>query len=168
MNLDNLISSFKGSLIGSTDSEAVPKATSNIIAAFNASSNISMTMDNIATAMTNYFRGSSDITVAGQAGQIEPYVHVIWPWITLPAFLLIAGTIFYYLHETKRFGARVWKTSELTLLFHGLRESNQEEPNPFHRSSEMEHVPSGTRVKMAKTSGSRWILRREKTLIKSV
>ena len=140
-----------------------------IIDGFNASSDIPMTMDNIATALTNYFRDSSNNTVTGKAGKSEFYIHVNWPWITLPALLVIAGTTFLLLamFETKRRGARVWKTSELALLFHGLEKSDQD-LNVLHQSSEMEHMASGIRVKMAKTLSGGWILRREGTPIKSI
>ena len=132
------------------------------IGAFNASSNISMTMDNIATALTNYFRDSSNVTVAGKVGKSESYILENWPWITLPALLVIAGTTFLLLamFQTNRRGARVWKTSELALLFHGLEKSDQD-LSALHQSSEMEHVAVGIRVKMAKTLSGGWILRRE-------
>lgn len=145
-----------------------PQATSNIIGAFYASFNISMTMDNIATAMTNYFRDLSNVTVASRTGQTEFYVDMSWPWMILPAFLVIAGTAFLMLaiFESKKRGGRIWKTSELALLFHGLEKSDQE-LNALHRSSDMEHVASGTIVKMVKTSAGGWILRQEETLTKS-
>lgn len=168
INLRDLINNFEGNLTGTAGSEAVPKATSNFIGAFNASSNISMTMDNIATAMTNYFRDSSHVTVTGQVGQTESYFHVNWLWIILPAFLVLTGTIFLLLamFETTRLGACVWKTSELALLFHGLEKSHQELKAP-HRSSEMEDMASKIGVKMAITSDGTRILRQEKTSIMS-
>ena len=165
--LESLIGSYRGNLTVDPSIGDMARATSNIIGGFNASSNISMTMDNIATALTNWARDSSNVTIAGQAGYAEFYVHVTWLWITLPAFLVIAGTIFLMLamYETKRLGARIWKTSELALLFHGMEEVDQE-LNRLLRSSEMEHVASNTKVKVAKTSGGRWMLRREKVPIK--
>ena len=168
INLRDLINAFEGNLTGTADSGAVPKATSNFIGAFNASSNISMTMDNIATAMTNYFRDSSQVTVTGQVGQTESYFHVNWLWIILPAFLVLTGIIFLLLamFETKRLGACVWKTSELALLFHGLEKSHQELKAP-HRSSEMEVMASKIGVKMAITSDGTRILRQEKNSIMS-
>ena len=51
---------------------SIPNVTYNLIGAFNASSNISMTMDNVATGLTNYFHDSSNITVAGQSGEVDP------------------------------------------------------------------------------------------------
>lgn len=158
-NLYTVMFSLEGNLTVDSNTSDEP-ATSNIIAAFNASANMSMTMDNIATTLKNYYRDSSNVTVAGQA---EFYVRVTWAWITLPAFLVIAGTVFLILamFETKRLGARVRKISELALLFHGLEESDQE-LSALHTSSEMEHVASGARVKVATTSGGRWILRQER------
>ena len=161
-NLRLLLSTFEGNLTGMPGAIEIPVATSNVIGAFNASSNISMTMNNIATAMTNYFRDSSNETVIGQAGQIELYVHVNWPWITLPVVLVLAGTTFLLLtiFETKRLGASVWKTSELALLFHGSEESYPD-VNASGQSSEMDNVAAGIKAKMAKTSSGKWILRRE-------
>lgn len=164
--LDHVIFSLQGNLTVNTNFPDDFYAISNIIAAFNASSNMSMTMDNIANTLTNYYRDSSNVTVAGQA---EFYVRVTWAWITLPACLVIAGTIFWILamFETKKLGARVWKTFKLALLFHGLEESDQE-LNELHRSSEMENVASRTKVKVVSTSGGKWILRREKMRTKSM
>ncbi|MCJ1268759.1 hypothetical protein MMC22_008647 [Lobaria immixta] len=164
--LDHVIFSLQGNLTVNTNFPHDFYAISNIIATFNASSNMSMTMDNIATTLTNYYRDSSNVTVAGQA---EFYIRVTWAWITLPAFFVIAGTVFLILaiFETKKLGARVWKTFKLALLFHGLEESDQE-LNELHRSSEMENVASRTKVKVVSTSGGKWILRREKMRTKSM
>ncbi len=80
LNLQFLVNSLSGNMTAALDGKsAAPNATSNIIGAFNASSNISMTMDNVATGLTNYFRDSSNITIAGQSGQVELYIHVSWP-----------------------------------------------------------------------------------------
>ena len=159
-NLKSLMRSFQGNMTGNVGFRSSPEAPPNVIGAFRASSNLSLTMNNIAIELTNYLRNSSNITIAGQAGQAELYVHVTWPWITLPASLVIAGTIFlmFAIFETKKLGARIWKTSELALLFHGLEKSNQE-LGTLLKSSEMEDMASKTRVKVVKTSGGRWILR---------
>lgn len=168
LDLQFLLSTFEGNLTGMPGGIEIPVATSNFIGALNASSNISMTMNNIATAMTNYFRNSSNVTVTGQAGQIELYVHVNWPWIILPAFVVLAGTTFLLLtiFETKRLGVSIWKTSELALLFHGLEEF-YENTNALllDRSSEMDNVAAGIKAQMARTSSGKWILQREEPQI---
>ena len=163
INLANFRLSLTGNLTEAFDpfGLVMTEATSYVLGAFNASSNISMAMDNIATALTNHFRDTSNVTVTGQAGQVESYLDVSWRWITLPAFLVIAGTMFLLLtiFKSKRREARIWKTSELALLFHGFEKPDQE-LNDLHRTSEMEDMASQIRVKMAKTSGGGWILRR--------
>jgi hypothetical protein len=122
--------------------------------AFHASLNISMTMENIAIGLTNYVRDSSNLTVSGQVGQVQVFVHVTWPWIILPTFLVVAGTVFLMLamYETKRQGASVWRTSEMALLFCGRKLFDDE----LHalQVSEMEHAASKMRVQMTKTSTS--------------
>lgn len=89
LNLRDLLSTFEGNLNGTSvpDWNIPPIATSNLISAFNASSNISMIMNNIAIAMTNYFRDSNNVTVIDQTGQIKFFVHVNWPWIIHPSRL---------------------------------------------------------------------------------
>lgn len=134
--------------------------TSNLIGGFEASPNISMTMDNVATALTNFFRASSNVSVSGQSGQVEIYVHVSWPWIALPASVITAGTFLLILviYESKRSGGRIWKTSELPLLFQGLEEQDQK-LNEIQKVSEMEHTATKIRAQMVKTSAGGFVLR---------
>lgn len=159
--LEGLLSTFAGN-VTMTDYESIPSVQHGLITAFNASSNISMTMDNIAIAITNYYRDSSNVTVIGQSGQNELFVHVNWPWITLPIFLVLAATMFLFLamFETKRLKASIWKTSELALLFHGSEDSYQD-LNALDQSSEMMNVAEGIKARMTKTSDGKWVLRRE-------
>lgn len=141
-----------------------PQAAFHIIDAFKASSNIPMMMENIATALTNVIRDSSNFTVVGQVGQTHIYVTVIWPWIALPAFLVIASIIFLMLamYESKRNGARVWRTSELALLFHGRKVWDEEGLQALRRVSDMERAASEIQVQMVKKSDGEWILQRER------
>lgn len=140
------------------------QATSDIVGAFNASSNISMTMENIATALTNYFRDSSKVTVAGQAGEIQIYTHVVWSWIILPAFLVSAGAVLLMLamYETKKQKASVWRTSEMALLFFGRKVLDEELSAPLYRVSQMEHAASKIQIKMTRNSNDEWMLHRDK------
>ena len=139
-----------------------PDIRFKIISAFNASSNISMTMGNIATALTNSVRDSSNLTIVGQVGQVQVFVNVTWAWLVLPAFTVIAGIFFLTLamYETKRQKACVWRTSEIALLFHG-RKIFDDELHALRQVSEMEQMASKIRVKMAKTSSGEWLLQRE-------
>lgn len=93
------------------------------IYAFNQSSNIPETMQNVATAITNHFRERSNLTVTGRAGYDEAYVRIVWPWIIFPASLIAMGAIFLIItmFKTKKNCARVWKTSDIPLLFYQVK-----------------------------------------------
>ena len=114
LSLQDLMGSFEGELalystVGlRTDGRERFEVTSDIIRAFRSSPNISMTMDNIATVLTNFIRDSSNMTIIGQAGESQIYVHEIWLWIILPASLVLGATLFLMLTmlQTKRRGAR--------------------------------------------------------------
>lgn len=169
--LYRLMTTFQGTMTSGTSAYEdrgstilrLPSKQSNIVAAFNASSNISMTMNNIATALKNHIRDSSNITVIGQVGQTQIFVHVVWPWIILPALLVISGIFFLILVmlKTKKHKACIWKTSELSLLFLGLKNIDHE-LHAFRKLSEMEQAASEIRIKMTETSNDGWILLGEK------
>ena len=55
---------------------------------------------------------------AGTAFSERAFIRVQWPWIAFPAMLLIASLCFFAASvvETRRSGARVWKTGNLVLL----------------------------------------------------
>ena len=165
INLILLINSIKGKLTQSFDAnQAIFTVTSNIIDAFNAFFNISLTMNNMITSFTDYFRDLSNVTVIEQVNQIDQvefYVRVSWLWITLSVFLIIAKTIFWLLvvFESKRHETRIWKTFELTLLFHELEETDRD-LNELNRTSEMKRTVSEIKAKLARTSDDEWVLRR--------
>lgn len=117
-------------------------------------------MTNLATAMTNYILAASNHVVSGQLGITETYVHILWPWITLPAILTVLNTYFLLtgIIETKSRGADVWKDSELALLFYGLSEGNER----FFRLrdvSEMNYVASRMNVTTTSTRVGGQVLR---------
>ena len=135
-------------------------SSSNLIAGFDASHNVSLAMANLATAMTNYIRDASNHTVSGQLGITETYVRVLWPWIILPATLVSSGALFLVMGivETKRRGVDVWKDSELALLFHGLSGGNERFAG-LNKISEMDYVASRMKIRMTSTPNNGRILR---------
>lgn len=134
--------------------------SSPLIAGFDASSNISLAMDNLAKAMTNYIRDASNHTISGQLGITETYIRVLWPWIALPATLAATGMLFLIMGiiRTKRRGAKVWKDSELALLFHGLSGPNERFCG-LHKISEMDYVASRMEIVMMQTRANGLVLR---------
>ncbi|KAL5404698.1 hypothetical protein PMIN03_008966 [Paraphaeosphaeria minitans] len=88
--------------------------------------NISLHLEHMSNAMTNAMRSATSDTenVMGQAFDLESFVEVRWPWLTLPfALLVLTGifllaTVFRSSHEKEHVG--VWKTSAIATLLYGL------------------------------------------------
>ena len=148
---------FNGNMTGSkgpfatpTDIQKQANVSSNTMYALKASSNIPLTMQNVATAMTNYLRDTSTTTATGEAGVNEAYVRIAWRWIVLPATLLSAAIALLLLtmSASKSQGARVWKTSELALFFHPLVNLNLHVNDRIENLSEMKHIASSLKVRI--------------------
>lgn len=85
--------------------------------------NITQTFENNAAAMTEQVRVSnSSYRVKGLAWENETYVLVRWEWMTLPLAVLVMS-VAYLVTTIAANGARrerIWKSSSLALLYHGL------------------------------------------------
>jgi hypothetical protein len=137
--------------------------SSDILDALNQTSDLAGLMDSVATSMTNHIRSVSSVTVAGQVGTVETYVHIRWVWLTLPGALIVASAAFLALAvlDTRRKKAEVWKDSSLALIFHGL-EPGAEATGPVNKISHMEHVAKGVSVILGQTDAEEWRLLRVK------
>ncbi|EKG10176.1 hypothetical protein MPH_12776 [Macrophomina phaseolina MS6] len=92
--------------------------------------NITKTFENIATAMTEQVRVSnSSFGVSGLAWSNETYVNVRWAWMTLPLAVLVmsAAHLACTIITNGARGQRIWKSSSLALLFHGLNRWSPDE-----------------------------------------
>lgn len=85
--------------------------------------NLSSIVEDIAWAMTERIRTGPNSTVSnGMAYESETYIHVRWPWITLPvlvvigAGILLASTIMINAQHR----AALWKSSNLAVLLHSV------------------------------------------------
>ena len=87
-----------------------------------AAGNYSKMMDNFAAALTNQIKIPNGQALEGVIQKAEPFVQVSWPWILLPALIVVCSAMF--LPATMMLSAEasrvVWKTSALSGLFHGL------------------------------------------------
>jgi hypothetical protein len=95
--------------------------------------NISAHMDNMATALTNLMRSSTDHTemITGPAFGRETFVDVRWAWLALPLSLLgltllfLIATIIRSSLEQEDVG--IYKTSAIATLLYGLPDDMQKE-----------------------------------------
>jgi len=79
---------------------------------------------NVSTSMTDNMRSASSIIARVQGityGQ-ETYVEANWPWLALPAGIVLLGTAFLAVTivSTAKHHALLWKSSSLALLLHGI------------------------------------------------
>ena len=77
----------------------------------------------LAQSMTNSFRSSGGaVPVLGAAFEPEIYVHIRWGWIALPVTVVLLTAVFLAaaIFGSRRSGLRLWKSSALAMLYHGL------------------------------------------------
>ncbi|PWY73124.1 hypothetical protein BO94DRAFT_607607 [Aspergillus sclerotioniger CBS 115572] len=110
---------------------------------------LATTMDKIGAALSKLARTYSNNSIYGVVITQDSYVAVKWPWLALPAVLLVAGTVFLIATAliTSHDGASLWKSSVLPLLFHGP------EPNLVTRDMVVEHGPCEVASEMEQAAG---------------
>jgi hypothetical protein len=108
-------------------------------------------MTNVAASFTKAGLMASRTTVAGTVRTAEVYVDVEWWWLILPAALVALGTIFWLLTMAinRHQRLRLWKSSVLALLFHGLEiVPRYEEHDRYAKASNMDQTAQGLAVKL--------------------
>lgn len=146
-------------------------ASSDLMSVIYSHGNITMTMDNLATSMSNYIRSSSGIDNAmeGSAYNMETFVHVRWVWLSL-LVICVLGTLCFLLCaivNTKRHGSGIaWKSSALAAMFHGLDEAKSGKsltgrPGQIRCVSEMENLARSIHVRLAEDVNGNVKLRRQ-------
>lgn len=124
-------------------------------------------MANIASSVSELARKMSDVPIYGVATTQDSYVAVRWQWLALPAALLVAGCLLLVVTAltSSRKGVRIWKSSILPLLFHGMEpefvaRNMMIEHGQCESVSEMEQVADGIRVDFGLSNeGGRTMLR---------
>lgn len=89
------------------------------------SGNISQTMQDVATSITNGIRVGPEATnVVGTATYPVAYIQVRWAWLVYLASLSMLSMIFLGMSIllSARRSAPVWKSSILAVIFHGITE----------------------------------------------
>jgi hypothetical protein len=94
-----------------------------IEALWNGTNDMNAWMSNLAQSMTNIIRSTTQADRAvydGSASQVG--VHIRWPWIALPASMVLASLVFLIviIIETARSPIEAWKGSPLAYLVFGV------------------------------------------------
>lgn len=125
--------------------------------------NYSAAIENLAISMTNNIRQQDDSeagSVNGQAQQTETYVHVRWAWFAYPVAVLVFSLILLLgiIIGTSRCDVRVWKSSNLALLFHGQGLELSDGTIPLNTLSQMTERAQDVKVELIKTETNSWKL----------
>jgi hypothetical protein len=120
-------------------------------------SSVSKVFSDLAQAMTTHLRqsGNNSTRAQGIVWTNQTCVHVVWPWITVPAVLIVASFIFLTIVVTmSRSHARenAWKSSALALLFHGFDHETQQTFGPLHSGSNMTRAAKTIKVEFGPTN----------------
>lgn len=161
LTAENLVYFLQPAFTGSANysESGTPSYSTDVMEALNEAENMTQLMDNVAASMTNYIRNVSSIGEHGTAWELETFVHVRWAWLVLPlalaplSFLFLLSAIWISGHHN----IKVWKSSSLATVFHGL----EHPPKPdvaINRRSEMEELARGLRVRLRQTSDERYKL----------
>ena len=102
----------------------------------------SQVVKNVALALTDYIQTSSQSEpVFGQRSVTDTYVRIRWAWLVLPIVLTALSLAFLLMTiwTTHRSDTKVWKSSSLALLYHGLEQKPSKDVFPLDRLSQMTH-----------------------------
>ncbi|CAG8178792.1 unnamed protein product [Penicillium salamii] len=105
-------------------------------------------MNNIADSLTNLALRESLNKSFGTPHISEVYVQVHWPWVSLPAVVIIASSVLliFTARITKLEDRALWKTSTLPVLYHGLDDDLLNDAEEHSTLSKMETSADSTSV----------------------
>lgn len=126
--------------------------------------NLSMRIDNLASAMTNNIRQQNDSVAdpaCGTTWRSETYVHVRWAWFSYPATVALFSFIFLLsaIVESASRKVLIWKASNLALLFHGQELDLTVGPAVrVNRVSRMSQMARDIKIELTQTLEKDWKL----------
>ncbi|OJJ67567.1 hypothetical protein ASPBRDRAFT_47625 [Aspergillus brasiliensis CBS 101740] len=97
----------------------------------------------LASALTTHARNAvCKASIAGTTWTVESFVHVKWPWMTLPIALMVLTLVFLVTTVVRTRNQFIWKSSPLALLFSDVA---VEAPHAFERSPDLNHMEAASR-----------------------
>ena len=118
------------------------------------------TFQNISDSITSFIRQSKFSNWSNPAEGVtmrdQVCLSVRWPWLVLPAVLVLLTVIFFIaiIVDTRPTGNRapIWKSSPLALLLHGFELPNKPAAN-IDELNDMEELAKGIIVRFSSTDG---------------
>ena len=169
-SINTFLTTYLNGTIGSQVNPYVPEGPAQLHAIYNNGNvtfdRLNETWRNLSESITTYMREhgmlDSSAPATGQAFRDQTCVHIRWPFLAYPAFLVLFAIVFFIcmIFETRRrdTSRHDWKSSPLPLLFHGLhREALQTvQSAELVRAGQMEEFAERTSVRLSQTEGG-WL-----------
>ncbi|PWY65726.1 hypothetical protein BO70DRAFT_383256 [Aspergillus heteromorphus CBS 117.55] len=120
-------------------------------------------LTNIAAALTKFSLEISPKTVTGTAMIPKSYVVVSWPWLSLPATLLLAGLAFWFptVLVNRHQRCILWKSSILLAFYHGTHLDLEASSDDGATMSGIEHTVQSVNVRLELDAMNRLLLRKQ-------
>ncbi|KAJ0419625.1 hypothetical protein BJY00DRAFT_313774 [Aspergillus carlsbadensis] len=119
------------------------------------------TFANMVAALNQYSLETNNYTINGTAYSLQVHVRVGWPWLILPALLVLLGDVFFLLtlRANRQQKGALWKSSLLANLYHGLDNVvSAGGDNDYATASEMESAAEGVRVRLEHSQSHRRVV----------
>lgn len=135
-------------------------------ALFGDGQDVASTLTNISNSVTNAIMRSDNGALAlGIIWHQEPIIKIQWVWLTLPLVVVVSSAILLVsmILASRRYNAPRWKSSPLPILFHGVRNWDDEEEHDLvegrlEKLNEMEDRAKTKRVRIfTSLKGGRWL-----------
>lgn len=166
-NLNSFLATYLKGTIRSHDYKPILEGPAQL-QAINNNGNITFdrlkeTWENLSESITTYVRQHGIVNfsapVTGQAFRDQTCVHIRWPFLVYPTFLVLFATVFFIcmIFETRRIDTsrHDWKSSPLPLLFHGLGREVLKimQSAEMVRTGQMAEVAKRMSVRLSQTEG---------------
>lgn len=150
-NPRSLFEYFQGQLTSSGSS-----SRADLLSQLSLADNVTGMMTNIGLSMTSALMNEGNQTQMGTETDEVVFINVHWPWLILPAGLVLSTSVLLFLvmARSSRNKIMIWKSSALALVFHGPNLSDRDDVQA-HRVTEMEIKAKRTKVEML-SSGEDW------------
>ena len=79
------------------------------------------------TAVSNAMRTISGDVAVGTASKTISHIHVRWPWLLLPLFMIVLASVLLVLTvwQSRRWNIPSWRSSALAVMEHGVHRSQE-------------------------------------------
>ena len=110
-------------------------------------------IESLATSMTNNIRqfNLGGIPATGTVWKTETIIRVRWGWLLLPGTLVVLMVVFLGATMFQSARQRVWKSSSLAMLFHGLGSETRSQLGTLDKLDQMQQKAGQVKVQFHRT-----------------